>query len=54
MENTKRIHLLSSTEVEELYALPAFYTQEQRLYFALNQSERAALALLLRPTLPSL
>jgi hypothetical protein len=49
MENTKRIHLLSSTEVEELYALPAFYTQEQRLYFALNQSERAALALLLRP-----
>ena len=29
MENTKRIHLLSSTEVEELYARPAFNTHEQ-------------------------
>jgi len=44
MENTKRIHLLSSAEVKELYALPAFHTHEQRLYFTLNQSERAALA----------
>ena len=44
MENTKRIHLLSSTEVEELYGLPAFHAHEQRLYFTLNQSERAALA----------
>lgn len=44
MENTKRIHLLSSTEVEELYARPTFNTHEQRLYFALNKSERAALA----------
>lgn len=44
MENTKRIHLLSSTEVEDLYARPAFNAHEQRLYFTLTQSERAALA----------
>jgi hypothetical protein len=44
MENTKRIHLLSSTEVEDLYAQPAFNAHEQRLYFTLTQSERAALA----------
>lgn len=44
MENTKRIHLLPSTEVEELYARPEFNTHEQRLYFTLNQSERTALA----------
>lgn len=43
MENHKRIHLLSSTEVEELYARPQFNVYEQRLYFTLNQSERAAL-----------
>jgi hypothetical protein len=44
MENTKRIHLLSSTELEELYARPEFDAHEQRLYFTLTQSERAALA----------
>ena len=44
MENNKRIHLLSSTEVEELYARPEFNAYEQRLYFTPNQSERAALA----------
>jgi len=44
LENNKRIHLLSSTEVEELYARPEFNAYEQRLYFTLNQSERAALA----------
>ena len=44
MENTKRIHLLSSTEVEEFYARPEFNTHKQRLYFTLNQSERTALA----------
>jgi hypothetical protein len=44
MENTKRIHLLSSTEIEELYAQPVFNTHEQRLYFTLNQVERTALA----------
>lgn len=43
METTKRIQLLSSTEVEELYALPNFNTYEQSLYFALNRAERAAL-----------
>lgn len=43
LENNKRIHLLSSTEVEELYARPEFNAYEQRLYFTLNQSERSAL-----------
>jgi hypothetical protein len=28
LENNKRIHLLSSTEVEELYARPEFNTQD--------------------------
>jgi hypothetical protein len=31
MENSKRIHLLSNTEVEELYAWPKFNAHEQRL-----------------------
>ncbi len=44
MENTKRIHLLSSAEVEALYARPEFNTHEQRLYFTPNQVERTALA----------
>lgn len=43
MENIKRIQLLSSTEVEELYARPDFNAYEQSLYFALNRAERAAL-----------
>ena len=43
MENTKRIQLLSNTEVEELYARPEFNSHEQRLYFTLTQSERNAL-----------
>lgn len=43
MENIKRIQLLSTTEVEELYARPDFNTYEQSLYFALNRAERAAL-----------
>ena len=43
MENIKRIQLLSSTEIEELYARPDFNTYEQSLYFALNRTERAAL-----------
>ena len=44
MKNTKRIHLLSSAEVEELYARPIFNTNEQQLYFALDQSERTTLS----------
>ncbi len=44
LENNKRIHLLSSTEVEEFYARPEFNAHEQRLYFTLTQSERAPLA----------
>lgn len=44
MENSKRIHLLSSTEVEELYARPKFNAHEQRLYFTLSKPEQAALA----------
>lgn len=44
MESTKRIQLLSSTEVEELYAQPAFNAHEQRLYFTLSKSERIALS----------
>ena len=47
MENTKRIHLLCSADIEELYALPAFHTHEQRLYIILNQSEQAPQASLL-------
>lgn len=31
MENTKRIYLLSSTEIEELYARPAFNAHEQHV-----------------------
>ena len=44
MENSKRIHLLSNTEVEELYARPKFNAHEQRLYFTLSKPEQAALA----------
>ena len=43
MQNTKRIQLLSSTEVEELYARPEFNTYEQNLYFSLSPAERTAL-----------
>lgn len=43
MDSTKRIQLLSNTEVDELYAKPAFNAHEQRLYFTLNPSERDAL-----------
>ncbi|PQQ22032.1 DUF4158 domain-containing protein, partial [Photorhabdus hindustanensis] len=43
MENTKRLQLLSNTEVEELYSRPEFNAHEQRLYFTLTQSEREAL-----------
>ncbi|TDB60278.1 DUF4158 domain-containing protein [Photorhabdus khanii] len=43
MENIKRIHLLSSTEIEELYARPEFNEHEQNLYFFLSPAERAAL-----------
>ncbi len=42
METIKRIQLLSSTEVEELYARPDFNTYEQSLYFSLNSTERTA------------
>lgn len=44
MEKTKRIELLSHTEVEELYELPEFNAHEQQLYFSLNKTEQAALA----------
>ncbi|MCP4049434.1 MAG: DUF4158 domain-containing protein [bacterium] len=37
----KRIHLLSETEVADLYAQPKFSTNEQELYFTLNKSELA-------------
>jgi hypothetical protein len=43
-ENNKHIQLLSSTEVEELYARPELNANEQRLYFTLTQLERATLA----------
>ena len=49
LENNKHIHLLSSTEVEELYARPEFNAHEQRLYFTLTQSERTTLALFSNP-----
>ena len=44
MENTKRIRLLSCTEVGDLYARPAFTVHERQLYFTLSPSEREALA----------
>ena len=44
MEYTKRIQLLSCTEVGELYARPAFTVHERQLYFTLSPSEREALA----------
>ena len=44
MENTKRIQLLSTAEVEELYAWPTFNANEQRLYFTLNPSIRTVSA----------
>ncbi len=43
MENIERIQLLSSTEVEELYARPEFNPHEQALYFSLTSAERASL-----------
>ncbi|NRB25970.1 Tn3 family transposase [Shewanella sp.] len=44
MKKTKRIHLLSSPEVEELYVRPTFNAHEQRQYFTLNPSERTSLS----------
>ncbi|WP_163836898.1 DUF4158 domain-containing protein [Spartinivicinus ruber] len=44
MEDTKRIHLLSRSEVEELYVRPIFNTHEQKLYFSLSESEKQVLA----------
>ena len=44
IENTKRIHLLSETEVEALYARPDFNAHERRLYFTLTLPEQNALA----------
>tara|TARA_R110002072_G_scaffold298269_2_gene471966 strand:+ start:12556 stop:15618 length:3063 start_codon:yes stop_codon:yes gene_type:complete len=43
MENIERIQLISSTEVEELYARPEFNLHEQILYFSLTPTERASL-----------
>ncbi|MCC8389469.1 MULTISPECIES: DUF4158 domain-containing protein [Photorhabdus] len=43
MENIKRIHLLSNTEIEELYACPEFNDHEQILYFSLSPAERVVL-----------
>ncbi len=43
MENSKRIHLLSDTEVAELYVRPEFNIDEQTLYFTLNDAEQAVL-----------
>ena len=45
MENIERIQLLSSTEVQELYARPEFNTHEQSLHFSLSPAERATLEL---------
>ena len=42
--DTKRIHLLSRVEVDELYARPNFNANEQRLYFTLTFTEREVLA----------
>ncbi len=39
----KRIHLLSDTEVTDLYAKPEFSTNEQELYFTLSKTEQVAL-----------
>ncbi|MDY6895656.1 MAG: DUF4158 domain-containing protein [Thermotogota bacterium] len=39
----KRIHLLSDTEVIDLYAKPDFSPNEQKLYFTLTKSEQIAL-----------
>lgn len=44
LDNNKRLHLLSSAEVEELYSRPEFNSHEQCLYFTLAPSERTALA----------
>lgn len=43
LRTIKRIHLLSDTEVQDLYALPKFSANEQELYFTLNKSEQTAL-----------
>ena len=43
-KNRKRLQLLSSTEVEELYARSKFNAHERRLYFTLSKPKRAALA----------
>ena len=44
MINIKRIHLLSETEITDLYAHPEFSNDEQKLYFTLSKHEQAALA----------
>ena len=43
MANIKRIQLLSKAEICELYDLPEFNSNEQKLYFALTAEEFLAL-----------
>lgn len=43
IENIKRINLLSETELTDLYARPAFNSDEQELYFTLTEQEQIIL-----------
>ncbi len=43
MENSKRLQLLSATEVTELYARPIFNAYEKELYFTLSKTEQVVL-----------
>jgi len=43
MERIKRIHLLSTNEIADLYGRPEFNAGEQQLYFSLSKAELNAL-----------
>lgn len=44
MSHLKRLYLLPKAEIDNLYARPTFNTDEQEIYFTMNQEELNALA----------
>jgi hypothetical protein len=44
LPHLKRLYLLPKAEIDNLYARPTFNTDEQEIYFTMNQEELNALA----------
>ncbi|MFX5494163.1 DUF4158 domain-containing protein, partial [Acinetobacter baumannii] len=39
---SRRLSILSASEIDDLYAMPRFTDEERQLYFDLSEAERAA------------